>query len=64
MTTENVAQEHTVTEEDRAIMKKFQSDGSDSDGSYHNPEDKLGHLLEKRGAQKDSADRDPDYIPE
>jgi hypothetical protein len=45
-------------------MKNWQSDGSGFDGSYHSPEDELGHLLEKRGAQKGSDDRDPDYIPE
>jgi hypothetical protein len=48
-------------------MNNWQSDSSNSDGSYHSPEDKLGHLLEKRGrgvARKDPDDRDPDYIPE
>jgi hypothetical protein len=64
MSTENAAQGHTTFEEDETIMKNLQSDGSGSDGSYHSPEDELGHLLQKRGAQKGSDDRDPDYIPE
>jgi hypothetical protein len=63
MVTENVAQEHTTTEEDEAIVRNWQSDGTGSDGSYHSPEDELGHLLQKRGAQKGSDDCDPDYIP-
>jgi hypothetical protein len=61
MSTENTAQGHTTVEEEEAIMNNWQSDDS---GSYHIPEDELGHLLEKRGAQKGSDDRDPDYIPE
>jgi hypothetical protein len=61
--TENAAQEHNTVEEEKAIMKNWQSDGSGSDGSYHSPEDELGHLLKKMGAQKGSDDRDPDYIP-
>jgi hypothetical protein len=61
---ENAAQGHTTIEEEEAIMKNLQSDGSGSDGSYHSPEDKLDHLLEKREAQKGSDDRDPNYIPE
>jgi hypothetical protein len=64
MSTENAAQGHTTFEEDEAIMKNLQSDGSGSDGSYHSPEDELSHLLQKRGAQKGSVDCDPDYIPE
>jgi hypothetical protein len=62
MTTENVAQGYTTVEE--AIMKNWQSDGSSSDGSYHSPEDELGDLLEKRGAQKGSDECDLDYIRE
>jgi hypothetical protein len=64
MVMENMAQGHTTVEEEEVIMKNWQSDGSGSDGSYHSPEDELSHLLEKRGAQKGSDDRDPDYIPE
>jgi hypothetical protein len=60
----NAAQGHTTVEEAEAIMKNWQSDGSDSDGSYHSPKNELNHLLEKRGARKGSKDRDPDYIPE
>jgi hypothetical protein len=66
MSAENVAQGHTmVEEEDEAvIMKNLQSGGSDSSsGSYHSPEDEFSHLLLKKRAQKDSDDRDPDYIP-
>jgi hypothetical protein len=44
MLTENAAQGHTMVEEE-AIMKNLQSDGSGSNGSYHSPEDELGHLL-------------------
>jgi hypothetical protein len=40
------------------------NNGSDNSGSYENPEDELGYLLQKRGAQKGSDERDPDYIPE
>jgi hypothetical protein len=63
MATENVTQEHTATEEEEVIVRNWQSDGTNSDGSCHSPEDKLGHLLEKKGAQKGSDDRDLDYIP-
>jgi hypothetical protein len=59
MSTENPAQRHTTVEEEEAIMKNWQSDGSGFDGSYHSPEDELSHLLEKRGARKGSDDRDP-----
>jgi hypothetical protein len=62
MATENVAQEHTATEEEEAIVRNWQSDGANSDESYHSPEDELSHLLPKRRAQKGSDDRDPDYI--
>jgi hypothetical protein len=30
------------------------SNGSENSGSYENPEDELGYLLQKRGAQKGS----------
>jgi hypothetical protein len=62
MMMENVAQEHTTTEEEEAIMKNLQFDDASSDGSYHIPEYELGHLLPKRGSQKGLDDRDPDYI--
>jgi hypothetical protein len=61
MSTENAAQGQTTVEEEESIMKNLQLDGSDSNASYHSPKDKLSHLLEKRGAQKGSDDRDPDY---
>jgi hypothetical protein len=66
MSTENAAQGHTtVEEEEEAVMKNLQSGASDSSsGSYHSPEYEFAHLLPKRGAQKGSADCDPDYIPE
>jgi hypothetical protein len=64
MMTENVAQEHIAAEENEAIVRNWQSDGVNSDESYHTPEDKLDHLLLKRGAQKGSDDHDPDYISE
>jgi hypothetical protein len=64
MSMENAAQGHSMVEEEEAIIKNLQSDGSGSDGSYHSPEDELGHLLEKRGAWKGSDDRDPNYIIE
>jgi hypothetical protein len=53
-----------MIEEEEVIMKNWQSYGSGSDGSYHSPKDELSHLLEKRGPQKVSDDRDPDYFPE
>jgi hypothetical protein len=62
--TENVAQEHTATEAEETIVRNWHSDGASSDGSYHSTEDGLGHLLQNRGTQKGSDDRDPNYIPE
>jgi hypothetical protein len=52
MATENAAQEHTVTEEEEVIVRNWQSFGANSDGSYHSPDDELGHLLQKRGLRK------------
>jgi hypothetical protein len=49
MSMENTAQGHTMVEEEEAIINNWQSDDS---GSYRSPEDKLGHLLEKRGGSK------------
>jgi hypothetical protein len=59
----------TANEEEAAIVINWQSgdsdnNGSDNSGSYENPEDELGYLLQKRGARKGSNERDPDYIPE
>jgi hypothetical protein len=70
MATENAAECHTtVDDEEAAVAMNCQSDdsdnnGSDNSGSHKNPEDELGHLLQKSGAQKGSDERDPDYIPE
>jgi hypothetical protein len=33
-------------------MKNWRLNVSSSDGSYHSPDDELGHLLEKSMAQK------------
>jgi hypothetical protein len=52
MAKENVAQEHTTTEEEETIVRNWQSDGIGSDGSYHSPEDELGHLLQNKGLGK------------
>jgi hypothetical protein len=58
MVTENVAQGHTtVDEEEVAVELNWQfgdsnNNGSENSGSYENPEDELGYLLQKRGAQK------------
>jgi hypothetical protein len=58
MATENAAQGHTtVDEEEVAIEMNWQfgnsnNNGSDNCRSYENPEDELGYLLQKRGAQK------------
>jgi hypothetical protein len=70
MATENPAQGHTIVdEEDAVVVKNWQSgdcnnNGSDNSRSYENPKDKLGYLLQKTGTQKDSDERDLDYIPE
>jgi hypothetical protein len=49
MLMENAAQGHPTVEEEEAITENWQSDDS---GSYHSPEDELGHLLEKTGLKK------------
>jgi hypothetical protein len=70
MATENAAQGHTIVdEEDVAVELNWQfsdsnNNGSKNTGSYENPEDELGYLLQKRVAQKGSDERDLDYIPE
>jgi hypothetical protein len=58
MATENVAQGHTtVDEEEVAVELNWQfSDSNNSrsknSGSYENPEDELGYLLQKRRLEK------------
>ncbi len=58
MATENVAERHTTAdEEEAAVAMNWQSDNfdnneSDNSGSYENPEDELGYLLQKRGLKK------------
>jgi hypothetical protein len=70
MATENATERHTTTDKEETIVAmNWQSgnsdnNGSDNSGSYENPEDELGYLLQKREAQKGSDERDPDYIPE
>jgi hypothetical protein len=70
MATENATERgKTANEEEVAVTINWQSsdsdnNGSDNNGSYENPEDELGYLLHKRGAQKGSDERDPDYIHE
>jgi hypothetical protein len=70
MVTENAIECHTTAnEEEAAVAMNWQSGDSDNNrsdnsGSYENPEDELGYLLHKRGAQKGSDERDPNYIPE
>jgi hypothetical protein len=70
MAMENMAEHHTIADEEEAtVAMNWQSDnsdnnGSDNSGSYENPDDELDYLLQKRGARKGSDERDPDYIPE
>jgi hypothetical protein len=66
MSTENVAQGHTMIEEEQeAIMMNMQSGGSGtSSGSYESPEDEFAHLLSKKRVRKGLDDPDTDYIPE
>jgi hypothetical protein len=65
----NAAERHTTANEEEAtVVMNWQSgdsdnNGSDNSGSYENPEDELGYLLHKRGAQKGSDERDLHYIP-
>jgi hypothetical protein len=65
-----VAQGHTTIDEEEIVVamnSQFDdsnSNGFDNSGSYESPEDELGSLLQKRGAQKGSDERDPNYIPE
>jgi hypothetical protein len=70
MATENAAQGHTtIDEEETTVAMNCQSDDfnnnrSDNSGSYESPEDELGYLYRREGAQKCSDEQDPDYIPE
>jgi hypothetical protein len=58
MTTQNAAQGHTnVDEEEIAVEMNWQfgdsnNNVSDNSGSYENPEDELGYLLQKTGLKK------------
>ena len=60
MATENATERHTTANEEEAVVAMdWQSgdsdnNGSDNSGSYENPEDELGYLLQKRGARKGS----------
>jgi hypothetical protein len=60
MAMENAAERHTTAnEEETAIAMNWQSGDSDNNGSdnsksHENPEDELGHLLQKGGARKGS----------
>jgi hypothetical protein len=57
MATKKATQEYTTVEEEEVIVMNSQSIDSNSDGSknigsprlWHSPDDKLNHLLEKRG---------------
>jgi hypothetical protein len=60
MATENVAQGHTTIDEEEVIVElnwqfsDSNNNRSENSGSYENPEDELGYLLQKRGARKGS----------
>jgi hypothetical protein len=70
MVTENAAQGHTIVDEEEVIVElnwqlsDSSNNRSKNSGSYENPEDELGYLLQKRGARKGSDEWDPDYVPE
>jgi hypothetical protein len=70
MAMENAAERHTAADEEEDIVAmncqsgNSDNNGSDNRGSYDNPEDELGYLLQKRGARKGSDKQDLDYIPE
>jgi hypothetical protein len=71
MSTENAAEHHTTADKEEAVVEmNWQSgdsdnNGSDNSGSYENPENELGYLLQKGGGtRKGSDERDPNYIPE
>jgi hypothetical protein len=56
MVMENTAQGHTTIDEEEVVVElNWQFDdsnnnGSKNSGSYENPKDELGYLLQKRGA--------------
>jgi hypothetical protein len=58
MVMENAAERHTTADEEEVTVAiNWQSDdsnnnGSNNSGSYENPEDELGYLLQKRGLKK------------
>jgi hypothetical protein len=60
MAMENAAQGHTTVDKKEVAVEMnwqfgdYNNNGSDNSGSYENPEDELGYLLQKRGAQKGS----------
>jgi hypothetical protein len=62
MTMENAAQGHTTVDEEEVVVElnwqfgDSNNNGSENSGSYENPEDELGYLLQKRGAQKGSGE--------
>jgi hypothetical protein len=70
MAMENKAQGHTTVHEEEVVVElnwqfsDSNNNGSENSGSYENPEDELGYLLQKRGARKGSDEQDPDYILE
>jgi hypothetical protein len=55
MSTENAAEHHTTADKEEAVVEmNWQSgdsdnNGSDNSGSYENPENELGYLLQKGG---------------
>jgi hypothetical protein len=63
MATENATERgKTANEEEAIVAINWQSsdsdnNGSNNNGSYDNPEDELGYLLQERGAQKGSNGR-------
>jgi hypothetical protein len=69
MAMENATERHTTANEKEVVVAMDRqpgdsdNNGSDNSRSYESPEDELGYLLHKRGAQKGSDERDPDYIP-
>jgi hypothetical protein len=60
MVMENAAQGHTTVDEEEVVVElnwqfgDSNNNGSKNSESYENPEDELGYLLQKRGAQKGS----------
>jgi hypothetical protein len=70
MATENATQGHTTVDEEEVVIElnwqfgESNNNESKNSRSYENPEDELSYLLQKRGAQKGSDQRDPGYIPE